>query len=75
MRGLNRAMDWVHRHENKTERETQSAQRIFNRVESISAALWRNRERLPYSWPDTAGVVDEEDPIVSLVLLLMHCKG
>lgn len=34
--------------------------------------MWKNRARLPYSFEYNRDIVDEEDPVVSLVLLFMH---
>lgn len=73
LRGLNRLLDWAHSHSNATARETACAKRALQCVDAVSESLWRNRHRLPYSWPVLVDD-DEEEPVVTLVLLFMHCK-
>ncbi|KZV61783.1 hypothetical protein PENSPDRAFT_658652 [Peniophora sp. CONT] len=72
VRGLNRTMIWTYTHEKESPREVAAVQRVVSRVEGVCEAMWRNRQRLPYTWPYRTDNADEEEPVAALCILLMH---
>ncbi|KZV59908.1 hypothetical protein PENSPDRAFT_659863 [Peniophora sp. CONT] len=72
VRGLVRMINWVHSHPSPGRREKAAAARVVASVEKVGETMWKNRARLPFSFTFYRDIIDEEDPVVSLVLLFMH---
>ncbi|VDC01528.1 unnamed protein product [Peniophora sp. CBMAI 1063] len=72
VRGLVRMINWVFAHPAPGRRENAASGRIIASIEKVGEAMWKNKDRLPYSFQCYEGYIDEEDPVVSLVLLFTH---
>lgn len=72
VRGLVRMLNFVHGHPQPGRREKASVARIVKSLENVGDTMWKHRSRLPYSFQYYRDVIDEEDPVVSLVLLFTH---
>ena len=74
VRGLVRILNWAHSHPSPGRREKATSARVVPLVAKAAEAMWKHRALLPFSFHHYNDAYDEEDPVVSLVILFMHCK-